>query len=113
MRYPVQSLNPDSRVLLGEKLDMLGHHRIVLAWRCNRPRPADPPDRDDAEGPALRREPHPPVQLPDWLIAEAMEPPQFGRPCAGEVAICHMCTTRMSAIPARAWSRRLPRALGG
>ncbi len=95
-----QSLNPDSRVLLGEERDMFGHRRIVLDWRCSdldqrTPRTAMMLTARHFAKNRIGR-----VQLRDWLIDEAMEPPQFGTPGAGEVAICHhMCTTRMSVDP--------------
>jgi choline dehydrogenase-like flavoprotein len=95
-----QSLNPDSRVLLGEERDMFGHRRIVLDWRYSdldlwtmRTAMMVTAQRFAESGTGR-------VQLRDWLLDETLEPPQFGTPDAGEVAICHhMCTTRMSADP--------------
>jgi choline dehydrogenase-like flavoprotein len=94
-----QSLNRDSRVLLGDKVDPFGHRRLVLDWQFS------DLDRHTLQtsamliGQQFAERGVGRVQLSDWLLAEDFSWPQMSDG-KGEVGLHHhLCTTRMSSDP--------------
>lgn len=94
-----QSINPDSRVTLSDQRDMFGLRRIVLDWQLSEVdlrtiRTACMEMAATFASSGTGR-----VQLKDWLLADHIDAPQLG---TGEVGLHHhMCTTQISADPAR------------
>ena len=94
-----QTLNPDSRVMLGDEKDAFGLNRIRIDWRLT--------DRDYrtmqmaniAFGAHVAEQDIGRLRLRDWLMEPAPVLPEIG----GEHGMIdgrqHMCTTRMSDDP--------------
>lgn len=92
-----QSLNRDSRVLLGKKVDRFGQRRAVLDWRFTdldyhtMRTSIIELGRQIAESDVGR------ARMADWLQAEKPKPPGIDKDVVG--SIHHLCTTRMSDNP--------------
>lgn len=92
-----QALNPDSRVLLSNKMDRFGQRRAVLDWRFNdldynTMRTAIMEFGRQVAASDLGR-----ARISDWLQAGKPQPPGIDKDVVG--SIHHMCTTRMSDNP--------------
>jgi choline dehydrogenase-like flavoprotein len=92
-----QSLNPDSRIMLTNKIDRFGLRQVALDWRLS------PVDRWSIERVAIewavfmakRRLGR--VRLTDWIIHSSHPLPVFGQDEV--IGNHHLCATRMSENP--------------
>jgi choline dehydrogenase-like flavoprotein len=89
-----QSLNPDSRVMLGEGADMFVLRTTVLDWQLTETDHRTIRTAITLFGQYLAEQNLARIQLRDWVMAEPMVFPGIGEDEVG--GNHHMCTTRMS-----------------
>jgi choline dehydrogenase-like flavoprotein len=92
-----QSLNRDSRLLLGKKVDRFGQRRAVLDWRFTELDYHTMRTAIIEFGRQIATSDLGRARIVDWLQAANPQPPGIDKDVVG--SIHHMCTTRMSDNP--------------